>query len=184
MTLKKVPFIYLRHGQTDWNVENRAMGQKDIPLNSTGIQQAVDAKKHLKNYRIDTICHSPLLRAKQTAEILNQSLQASLICIEDLKEFHLGSYEGQVKDQWFHDWRSGKITQGLESYSQFLERALKGINEALNYPNVLIVAHGGVYWAIQHYAELSLKEIPNCIPFLHEPFPLWQQVKISDSREI
>lgn len=168
MGLKTSAFTYIRHGQTDWNLQSRPMGQQDIPLNPTGIQQAIDARKSLKDIRV--ICHSPLLRAKKTAEILNEELNCPMFCIDNLKEFYLGKYQGQPKEQWFKDWKEGKLTEDVEPYEDFLHRALSGINESLSISeNVLIVAHGGVYWAVEHFAKLEKTSLPNCKPALHLP---------------
>lgn len=63
--------IYItRHGQTDWNVQKKVMGRCDEPLNNNGISQAIETKTNLLNKDIDLIICSPLLRAKQTAIIL------------------------------------------------------------------------------------------------------------------
>lgn len=63
-------FYYIRHGETDWNLAHRGMGQKNIPLNARGVQQAHEAAKILAKESIDTICYSPLDRAKDTAFII------------------------------------------------------------------------------------------------------------------
>lgn len=170
-SIKKVPFYYVRHGQTDWNLENRAMGQKDIPLNNKGINQALLARNHLMGKGIATICHSPLLRAKMTAELFNEKLNCRMIEIDEIKEFNLGTYEGQIKDKWFQDWRLGSDLPQAESYSQFITRCLLGINKALETPApVLIIAHGGVYWAIEEALQVKLEgDIANCMPVFHEP---------------
>lgn len=168
-----VPFYYVRHGQTDWNLENRAMGRMDIPLNSQGINQAVAARMRLLGAGITTICHSPLLRAKMTAEIFNEILNCPLIEIEELSEFNLGPYTGRVKEQWFKDWRSGKKLEGTELYEDFIERSLVGVNKALSLPGlVLIIAHGGVYWSIKYALQIDLeKDLPNCEAVFHCPLP-------------
>lgn len=169
-SIKEIPFWYVRHGQTDWNVEDKAMGQTDIPLNFTGEQQAHLASKHLAGEKIATICHSPLSRAKKTAEILQGVLNCNLVEIEELREFNLGSYEGQKKEKWFQDWKSGIELPGTESYRAFIHRAVIGINKALSLSGpVLIVAHGGVYWAIEHALQLNQESgIQNCVPVFHE----------------
>jgi len=48
-------FYFIRHGETDWNLESRTMGQKDISLNNTGKLQARQAATLLKKYEIRTI---------------------------------------------------------------------------------------------------------------------------------
>lgn len=48
--------LYLiRHGETDWNVQNKIQGDTDIPLNQTGIKQANTLKEVLKNVSFDVI---------------------------------------------------------------------------------------------------------------------------------
>jgi broad specificity phosphatase PhoE len=56
-------FLFLRHGQTDWNREGRYQGLRDIPLNETGLAQARAAATALAAQRIDRIVASPLDRA-------------------------------------------------------------------------------------------------------------------------
>jgi broad specificity phosphatase PhoE len=170
-TLTKVPFYYVRHGRTDWNVQQRPMGQQNIPLNATGINQALLARDCLVGIGITTICHSPLLRAKKTAEIFNEVLGCQLVEINELREFDLGPYEGQVKDKWFYDWKTGIELPGTESYADFMHRSLIGINQALSRPGlVLVVAHGGVYGAIERALQSQIEGgLQNCVPIFHEP---------------
>lgn len=67
-------FYFIRHGETDWNRDKRIMGQMDIPLNETGVAQARSARNLLKELNIQHIYTSPLLRAYQTAQILNEEI--------------------------------------------------------------------------------------------------------------
>ena len=61
----------VRHGQTKWNVLKKMQGSADIPLNECGKKQAYQTKLNLENINFDIIICSPLIRAKQTAEIIN-----------------------------------------------------------------------------------------------------------------
>ena len=163
-------FIYLRHGETDWNREHRAQGHNDIPLNATGIAQAHAAKAPLARCEIATICASPLARAHRTAEIINETLRRPLVVIDDLKECGYGVIEGQPRGDWFKAWRRGGIIEGAETFEGFMARALGGINQALAHPGpVLIVAHAGVYWAIQRHARLERTYLENGRPVRHDP---------------
>jgi probable phosphoglycerate mutase len=119
-------------------------------------------------------------RALDTAVLLQTSLGCKLEVIDELAECSWGSREGEVKGQWFEDWKAGnKIPDGAEPYEQFLERALRGINKSLERPGpVLIVSHGGVYWSVQKYAALGSEfDIANAIPVRHDPprrdYPWW-----------
>jgi len=65
--------IYLvRHGETDWNRENRLQGQTDIPLNNTGISQAYQLRQKInaRNLKFDAVYVSPLQRTLKTAQII------------------------------------------------------------------------------------------------------------------
>lgn len=166
-----IPFYYVRHGQTDWNLENRAMGITDIPLNQHGINQAKNARGLLANAGINTICCSPLMRAKMTAEIFNETLNCEMVVIEELHEFNLGTYAGQIIGAWFDDWMKGAPLPGGELYADFRERCAIGVNKALNRKGLtLIIAHGGVFWSIEHALNTRLnQDLPNCVPAFHIP---------------
>ena len=62
--------ILVRHGETNWNLEGRLMGQKDIPLNDKGREQAEILRNKLINIEFDRCYSSPLSRAKETARII------------------------------------------------------------------------------------------------------------------
>jgi probable phosphoglycerate mutase len=65
----------IRHGTTAWNKEGRAQGNSDIPLDNEGLYQALALGKRLSNENWDFIYSSNLLRAKQTAEIVESILE-------------------------------------------------------------------------------------------------------------
>jgi probable phosphoglycerate mutase len=150
-TLAHRSFYFVRHGETDWNLAHRAQGQTDIPLNDNGRLQAhtIDAK--IRHAGIKLICTSPLQRAKETAEIVATALSVPVLIIDELKEACWGEYEGAVKGDWYTKWLGGQSDKGVEPYQAFIRRATNGINRALsNQGPILIVAHGGIYWAIEH----------------------------------
>ncbi len=173
MRLHPVPFYYLRHGETDWNVATRAQGHTDVPLNARGRAQAEAARDRLAEIEIATICASPLDRALTTARIVNERLKRPLVVIDDLKESGFGVMEGETSWEWFREWRRGAAFEGAETHDGFLARALSGINQALAHPGpVLVVAHGGVYWAVQRFAPLlEHRHLPNAVPVWHAPPP-------------
>src|SRR5262249_14214824 len=79
-------FYFIRHGETDWNLENKFQGQNDIPLNSTGKAQADKAAQILANVSIGTIFCSNLARAKETAEIFSAALSLKVQTVPELRE--------------------------------------------------------------------------------------------------
>lgn len=165
-------FYFIRHGETDWNREHRGMGQKDIPLNERGLAQAHTAAKLLTQEPIRTICFSPLARARITAEIIGTYISASLIEVPELIECSWGENEGKIKGQWTDDWIAGSDIPGAEKYSEFLLRAVSAINHATREPGpVLIVSHGGIFWAVQQFGKLGNKmDLPNAVPvYLRAP---------------
>ena len=64
--LKLSKLVLVRHGQSQWNLENRFTGWVDVPLSKKGIEEAISAGKKLKNYEFDTMYVSHMLRAIQT----------------------------------------------------------------------------------------------------------------------
>jgi len=117
ITLPQVPFYFIRHGETDWNKFGQGLcPQDEIPLNETGVSQANDARKKLGSLNITKIYSSPLLRAKQTAEIIKTDFSEIAI------EFHHGLSETSPE----------KVKEVL---SEILEPS----------QTLLIVSHGEVY---------------------------------------
>lgn len=83
----------IRHGQTEWNVLKKMQGSSDIPLNEKGIAQAKQAKEKLNDVVFDLAFSSPLMRAKQTAEIVSPYL--NVITDRRLAERAYGEFEGK-----------------------------------------------------------------------------------------
>ncbi len=71
-------FAFIRHGQTDWNRDDRLQGSSDIPLNDTGRAQAHEAAALLRDGGWEVVVSSPLLRARETAEIIAGELGIEL----------------------------------------------------------------------------------------------------------
>lgn len=168
--IRPVSFFYLRHGETDWNADGRLQGRTEVPLNARGIAQARRARELLTGAGIATICCSPQLRARTTAEIVNEVLGLPLVVIDDLVESSFGVREGQLKAEWYVEWKQGRTPDGAEAYTDFLVRALRGINRALEQDGpVLIVAHGGTYIPVRDHLGLGEVELQNCMPVRHDP---------------
>ena len=87
----------IRHGQTDWNRDDRLQGSSDIPLNATGRAQAVETAAVLADQGLSAIVSSPLMRARDTARIIAEILDIELgATYDDLIERDYASFEGTV----------------------------------------------------------------------------------------
>ncbi|MEO0922658.1 MAG: histidine phosphatase family protein, partial [Pseudomonadota bacterium] len=100
-------FYFVRHGQTNWNLDRRAQGQTDIPLNDAGRREAHRAALAAARINFSTICSSPLSRAIETAEKIRDVTGCNIEIIDDLSECCWGEREGQVKADWFEKWKQG-----------------------------------------------------------------------------
>jgi predicted dienelactone hydrolase len=117
-----VPFYYVRHGQTDINKNGIVPENRDVPLNEKGILQAKEAAKLLRNKNIKIIVASPLIRAKQTAEIINKALNVPIIYYDGLKEGSWGIATGENIKQPSKNkeiWLKGGAVDGAESLYSF-----------------------------------------------------------------
>ena len=143
---------YVRHGQTDWNLARRMQGggtEKD--LNETGLKQAEETRKELENVNYDIVIRSPMHRAEQTAEIINQGRNVPIIVDERMRERKLGELEGHpITDEMesrIWNYELNAQINGGESLHEFEKRILdflEDIKQKYKDKTVLIVAHGGV----------------------------------------
>lgn len=172
MPLNRVPFWFLRHGETDWNAEGRSQGRTDIPLNAVGIAQAERAAAAMPGRGIVRIVASPLGRALRTAEIVNIGLGLPLTTDDDLMEVSFGVEEGTPMGDWYDDWIDGGFTpEGAEPFAVLRERAVAAINRATAAPGLaLVVAHGALFRALrQALGHKPNVRTPNALPILCTP---------------
>jgi len=88
--------IMIRHGETNWNVENRKQGRNDQPLNAKGEMQAKLVAEYVKSkYQIKHVWTSPLKRCSDTAELFNLPVSTSDLLIE----IDYGEWEGMLQSE-------------------------------------------------------------------------------------
>lgn len=85
---------FIRHGETDWNVEKRIQGQSDIPLNAAGRAQALAMAYNAGHIRFDALYSSDLTRALDTAQALAQRAGVEVRVLPALRERHFGIFQG------------------------------------------------------------------------------------------
>lgn len=95
----QVKVYVFRHGETDWNIEERIQGSTDIPLNTKGEMQARNLALMLQRHKLEHIVTSPLLRALKTAEIVARELNLDYSVLQDLREASFGEAEGMTKSE-------------------------------------------------------------------------------------
>lgn len=171
--LNRIPFWFLRHGETDWNAEGRSQGRSDIPLNSIGQAQAKRAAQTLLGLGpIATIVASPLIRARVTAEVAAAALGLPVGFDEELQEVSFGEQEGLPMGDWYDDWIAGTYTPaGAETFAGLLARAVAAVNRATALPGpVLIVAHGALFRALRlAFGHEPNVRTPNALPIYCKP---------------
>lgn len=164
-----VELIFVRHGQTDWNLSGRLQGILDIPLNDSGINEAKELRENLK-IDVKSIISSPLKRAYKTAEILNEKLNLPITADKRLQERNFGSLAGE-KASFFKTMVNGDYEEdlGVESIKTFGEKLLDFLKscEILEHGKYLVATHGGVIITLLNilsHGELNWENTPiqNC----------------------
>jgi broad specificity phosphatase PhoE len=172
LSLPDVPFWFLRHGETDYNAAGLSQGALDISLNATGRAQAEEAGPLLAGQGISAIISSPMLRTRETTNIVNEFLGLPVIYEPDLREVIFGGMEGKPLLPWFPDWLEGHYTPpNAESFAEVLARVETAMARILTQPGpLLIIAHGGVFRAIRDLMGLPKQGLtPNAIPLYCAP---------------
>ena len=163
-----------RHGETAWNAENIVCGTTDLPLNDTGRAQALETGAQLADTPLDLVVCSPMLRARQTAELICQGRDLPLLLDPRLREQDYGEYEGGSRfDEGFLAHKKSFATRypGGESHMVTARRVYGFLEDAARaWPDqrVLVVCHGGVCRVIESYfhdmtnEEFFLYSMGNC----------------------
>ena len=163
----------MRHGKTDWNLKHKLQGKTDIPLNDMGRQMAEEAGKQYRDVHFDVCYCSPLIRARETAELVLKGRDVPVIVDDRLSEMSFGIYEG-VENVFekpecpvrvlFFDPENYKAVGGAESLEELIARTGSFLKETA-YPlvnegkDVFIVGHGAMNSAlIGQVRNLPLKD--------------------------
>ena len=157
--------LYLvRHGETAWNIERRLQGRADIPLNEFGRTLAVKTGKGLEDIQFDICFTSPLVRARETAELILSGKDTPIVDDMRIIEMAFADWEGKhcSKERWevpdsfqkfFDDPANFEPAPGGESFAQVKERTggfLEWLYGQTQYENVLITTHGAALAALMN----------------------------------
>lgn len=167
----------IRHGETDWNVQERIQGLSDIELNANGVMQAHQLAAHLETEgNFSRIYASPLQRSYETAQIIAARLGLPVVRDSRLVERSLGQLEGltmgEIEAQFpdvYRAWHEGGVRPhilGEESREDFDRRAREFVEDTrAEHPGgkIIVVTHGGTL-AMIVAAALKL-QVEHGLPF-------------------
>ena len=158
--------ILVRHGETELNANRIYFGRLNPSLNKVGIEQIKKTKEKLLKYEYDHIYSSPLLRAKESAEICNY-LKLPINYSDELKELDFGIFEGLTYNEILEkypkqmkraekEWKTYNFETG-ETPIEMYKRVIGFLKKLDFEKNNLIVAHWGVLNCIlSHYLSNEL----------------------------
>ena len=184
--------VLIRHGESQWNLENRFTGWVDVPLSSKGEQEAREAGEKLRAFRFDHAFTSVLTRAIRTLEIVLDVIGQSGLQVEQhqaLNERMYGELQGLNKAETAKQYGEAQVKlwrrsydvrpPGGESLQDTADRVLPYYREYI-WPRLakdetlLVVAHGNSLRAlVMHLDRLSREDvlelnIPTGAPLLYE----------------
>ena len=184
--------VLIRHGESQWNLENRFTGWVDVPLSPKGIEEAKAAGQKLSDFVFDRAFSSILARANETLRIVLEVIGQTTIPVEKdkaLNERMYGELQGLNKtetakkygDEQVKIWRRSYDVRppGGESLKDTAERVLPYYDSrikpcVLKGETILIAAHGNSLRALVMQLEQLTREqvlelnIPTGAPLLYE----------------
>ena len=198
--------VLIRHGETDWNAEQRWQGHYDVPLNQVGLTQAEKLARDLRSLGLEVLLSSDLLRADQTARTIADRHKIPVISTRDLREVDVGAAEGlgyeEVVQRFglgaIERWRSVRpddlsfAFDGGETKLAAVKRAEACVTRFLAETDadcVGVVSHGMLIRTFMHYVLPGLREalpVRNCAHYVlsyHSATRSWELVGGSVSIE-
>ena len=181
--------LYLiRHGQTDWNIEQRWQGQSDIPLNAAGRQQAERLAAELVTTKFSAIYSSDLSRAYETALALSRINGLPIQRDPRLREIHQGEWQGlreiDIQAHYGNAFQARKqnplhvAPPGGETVIQVRDRVISAVNDICSmHPKerIALVSHGFALALIQvHFTQMPIETAWQIIPANTE----WREIDI------
>ena len=152
-------FIFVRHGETEWNVTGRYQGQTDVPLSEKVRAQAEALGKRFADIHVDEVYSSPLKRAYDTARAIAEPKGLPIHKVDGIKELNFGEWDGLTKEQLTEQFGEAFVKYRIEPFHYpmagegTLNRAklrvgaaLEDIKEEFRHTDktIVVVAHGGI----------------------------------------
>ena len=177
--------IVIRHGESEKNIKHISWSKDELyPLTEKGRQDMERIANEIDKY-VDVILCSPVLRARESAEIINKKLNKKIVIVEELRETIKGSWEGEnmseegKKDLEYYRTLKGNDRflykrGGGESFEDVEKRVNKFIDSLKQYKGkkVLIITHNGIKvsiesilkeWEIEKFFSILDKDLFNKI---------------------
>ena len=173
------PFYLIRHGESVANsLEVAAGGGFDSPLTEKGQGQAKTLSPFLPQLDIQPhqVHHSSMIRAKDTAIFLNESLELPMTEWYELREHELGDWEERPWSEVSHRLEAREAPPNGEPHYEFAQRIQSIFTSILEESDdiPMIVCHGGVFHALGMLYEYGMSKIQNCHLHYFEPEPLFE----------
>ena len=171
------PFYIVRHGESEANVRRVAAGGGlDSPLTDNGINQAKTLASVIHHLPIkpSRVYHSPQIRAKHTAQYINEKLQLDMVEIHDLKEHMFGDWENVVWETIRHLADKGESPPNGETYDDFATRIARTLHQIFQEEHAappILVAHGGVFRSLGRLYNVHIEHVNNCALYHFNPAP-------------
>lgn len=158
----------VRHGQTDWNLQEIIQGREDIPLNALGHRQAEESAAFLSQESWDVIVASPLSRAVDTARYIAEACgidSDNIIYDERFIEREFGYASGKPVAGIYEAVQSDDEDEvpGLESEDAIRERVIRGLEDLVEKhagKRIIVVCHS-------HAIKAALSAIDDTYTFRH-----------------
>ena len=152
--MKTFKIHLIRHGLTEGNLKQQYIGSTDLPLAAAGVAELQRLKQEIDYPKVDMVYSSPMLRCKQSANILYPGKDTVLV--DNLREIDFGEFEGKTANELesnpaYADWAAGRISAapGGEENTEFAKRLCIGLNEivrdmmAKGAEHAAVIMHGG-----------------------------------------
>jgi len=155
--------LLARHGQTDWNRDQRFQGHSDPPLNETGRAQAATLAEELRDVPLAAVYSSDLRRAVETAAVVAAAKGLPVRSRPQLREIDVGEWAGltvseietRFPDAMRRHAAGGDGWERGETHAVMQERIVAAVSElAAGHPDetILLVGHGGTMRALMAHA--------------------------------
>tara|TARA_R110000868_G_scaffold373543_1_gene637672 strand:- start:48097 stop:48687 length:591 start_codon:yes stop_codon:yes gene_type:complete len=165
----KVPFVFIRHGETDANKAGIIAGSTEPPLNDTGREQARAIAPLMALGKWQALYVSPQDRARQTADLVMPGYDPHIL--DGLRERHWGDLEGRPVTELCPRFETPPDGEGFDAMCQrvsfAMQQALSEVSDRLT----VVVAHSGVARCILYMTGFGAEgpRMANATPILFRP---------------